>query len=108
MIAAPHPKSLAGVAVVVGALREGLGVEDMAVRGLVSEEYARGVVSMLRDLGSIEHALGLDPEFHSHDAGLSGTAGPGLHARLRPQLARGHGSSSSLDGSPRAFPEGQT
>lgn len=42
---------------VIRAMREGLGVEDMQARGVCDAEYARRVISRLRDQGMLENVL---------------------------------------------------
>lgn len=42
---------------VIRALRKGLGVEDMQAQGVCDADYARRVISRLRDQGMLENAL---------------------------------------------------
>lgn len=52
-----HPR--AGASAVIVALRAGLGVEDMAARGIAPAGYAREVIAMLRRAGALTLVLGV-------------------------------------------------
>lgn len=53
-----HPAQLRPVCEVIAALRDGLGVEDIAARGICSEGYARELVALFRAQGCLPRVLG--------------------------------------------------
>lgn len=57
MSAVFHPRAVASASAVIAALRAGLGVEDMAARGIATAGFAREVVAMLRRAGALELVL---------------------------------------------------
>lgn len=54
-----HPALVRRMADVIVALNEGLGVEDIAARGIAPAAFARECVTALRDAGALDRALGL-------------------------------------------------
>lgn len=54
-----HPAQLRLVCDVIAALRAGLGVEDIAARGICSAGYARELVALFRAQGCLPRVLGI-------------------------------------------------
>lgn len=55
-----HPAQVRPVCEVIAALREGLGVEDIAARGICTEGFAREVIAHLRAHDCLDRVLGVE------------------------------------------------